>query len=302
MLEFLVSNQVSDFKTIFVGIIVESFPFIILGILVSAIFAVFVKDEFIYKFLPKNRFLKLPVLSLLGVFMPVCECGNVPVVRRFLKKKLSVAHSVTFLLAAPILNPITIFSTSQAFGWDSEILVYRILGGFIIANLVGLIVLITTNSDEDLLTEDFYKEVCDSHHHDHSHDKLRDTVSIFIKEFNEVMGMMLIGALIAAFTQIFIPRDIITQIGTNLPLSILAMMIMAFVVSICANVDAFFALSYANTFSKGSIVSFLTFGPMVDIKIFSMLKTTFKIKFLVYLTSIIALLSFILGILVNLLQ
>lgn len=112
--EYITRPQVSDFLTIFIGIVVEAFPFVILGVLVSVIFGVFVKDDVIYKYLPKNRILSHMMLSLSGIFMPVCECGNVPVVRRFLQKGLGVSHAVTFLLAAPTLNPITLWSTAES--------------------------------------------------------------------------------------------------------------------------------------------------------------------------------------------
>ena len=64
-------------------------------------------------------------------------------------------------------------------------------------------------------------------------------------------------------------------------LSIVAMIALAMIVSICSNVDAFFALSFASTFTPGSIVAFLLVGPLVDIKMLALMRTTFTTRVLV---------------------
>lgn len=291
-------SEVSDFVTIFMGIVVEAFPFVVIGVLVSVLFGLFVKEDLLYKLLPKNRILSHMVLSLTGVLMPVCECGNVPVVRRFLQKKLNVSHAVTFLLAAPILNPITLWSTAEAFNYDRSVLLIRGVGAFLIANMVGL-VLSFTKDQKKYLKEEFYHEFC-SHDHAHNKNRVEEGLQIFQSEFIQVMKMMIFGASVAAASQVFIPREVIVSIGTSPVLSIVAMIVLAFIVSICANVDAFFALSYANTFTMGALLSFLLFGPMVDIKILSMLKTTFTNKLLIQMSAMVALSSFLVGLLVNL--
>jgi uncharacterized membrane protein YraQ (UPF0718 family) len=112
---------------------------------------------------------------------------------------------------------------------------------------------------------------------------------------------LVIGAAIAASFQTFVSRDIIVAIGQNVFLSIIAMILLAFIISICANVDAFFALSFSSQFTLGSILAFLVFGPMVDIKILSMLRTTFQTHFLIKLVAVVTLSSVILGLVVNIL-
>lgn len=288
-----------DFITLFLGLIVEATPFVILGVLVSVIVGIINTDRIINWLTPRHPVFSHLVVSLLGIFMPVCECGNVPVVRRFMLSGMQVSHAITFLLASPIVNPITFLSTWEAFSFDRSVAVIRVAAALFIAVFVGLIFSRKKNQTE-LLTDKFYEEVCD-HEHDHQK-KIDRALYIFRHEFIIVMRMMVVGSLIAAATQTFIPRDVILSIGTNQLLSVIAMFILAFVISICANVDAFFALSYANTFSAGSILTFLVFGPMIDIKLLSMLRTTFKAKFLLQLTLIVSLLSLILGFTVNLIK
>jgi len=302
-LQYNVSGQslalrLQELLTLFLSIVVEAFPFIILGILISVIVALFVKTEWILKYLPKNTILSHLMISLFGMFLPVCECGNVPVTRRLLSKNFTVSQSVVFLLAAPIINPITLWATIEAFSPDKSIVIVRIVGALIIANLAGFIISFKKNQTE-LLDEKFYREVCQVEEH-HHHSKLEEALDIFRTEFWEVAKLLCLGAFFAALSQIFIPREVITSIGQNPVLSIVAMMIFAFVISICSNVDAFVVLPYVSTFSLGSIVSFLLFGPMIDMKILTMLKSSFKLKLIIFLTVFVALCAFLAGLIINL--
>jgi len=291
-------KKLNDFITFFLGLIVEATPFVLIGVLVSIFVAFFIKEEWIFKFIPKNRVLANIVLSLMGILMPVCECGNVPVVRRLMLKGFSVSQSVTFLLAAPIVNPITFWATSEAFNLDGNIVWIRIGAALFIANFIGFIVSLNKSSDKEFLNTKFYSEVCD-HEHDEQGNYKERFFKIFETEFIGVMKMLIIGAILAALSQTFIPRDAILSIGKDPFLSIIAMIILAFVISICANVDAFYASTFINSFTTGSLVSFLVFGPMIDMKMLVMLEKTFKIKFLAIISTLVLLLSIIVGLLVN---
>lgn len=291
-----------DFVTLFLSIIIEAFPFVVLGILISIFVDLFVSTKIFKRILSKNKVISNLQISFFGAFMPVCECGNVPVARRFIMKGFSVPQTVTFLLAAPIINPITIYSTLAAFGWDSNVVGVRVIAAIVIANVTGLL-FYRFKKKKDVLSDEFIEscKIAEGHNHKHTWKSIfTEGGEIFTKEFSQIMSMLVFGAFIAALSQIIIPRDVITSIGSHGILSIVAMMILAFVISICSNVDAFFALSYANSFTLGSIVSFLVFGPMIDIKMLSMLKTTFTTRALVYMSLLVGIMSFAIGVIVNL--
>jgi uncharacterized protein len=147
-------------------------------------------------------------------------------------------------------------------------------------------------------------EASDGHHHlghDHQHapGRWQEGFEIFRDEVSLMLKMLCLGAVIAGLTQVFVPRDVLTSVGGDPFLSILAMTGLAFVISICANVDAFFALAYSNTFTAGSIVAFLVFGPMIDIKMLALMRTTYKTRLLVVMTLVVTLSSVLIGLLVN---
>lgn len=292
-----IGKQITSFVTTFRSIIIQAFPFVLLGVLISIIVELFIKAKWLLRLLPKNRILSHLFISFFGILMPVCECGNVPVARRLILKGFSVSQSVTFLLSAPIINPVTIFATWEAFH-DPVILITRIGGGLLIANLVGIVLSFYTNQSS-LLSNKLYAE-CKTANHEHSHkSKLKQALDIFQSEFTSVFIMLLIGAFIASLTQVFISREIILGIGQNPLLSIIAMILFSLVISVCSSVDAFVVLPYVGIFSTGSILAYLIFGPMIDLKILTILKASFKTKLLIILTVQVSLMVILIGSIVN---
>lgn len=287
-----VLTTLQDFFTLTFGIIVEALPFVILGVLFSVLIQNVLPTEKLVKKLPKNRVTRRIAVSFLGVAMPVCECGNIPVARSLMIKGFSVQEAIVFLLAAPSINLITFLVTLEAFNFNRSIAIVRVVATLIVANLTAIIIsrLIPSNK---ILTKEFIA-TCEIN--DHSKHTIQKGLNIFRNEMWLITRLLVIGAMIAAATQTFIPREAITAIADNIFLSVLAMLILAFVISICSSVDAFFALAYVNTFSLGSILAFLVAGPMVDIKMLAMMKTTFTSRALLIITSSVFIFSFIIGV------
>ena len=297
-LDVALPNQAQDLLTLAISVIVESLPFVILGILLSILVQVWIPDAWLVKYLPRNPILRRAAISFLGVLLPVCECGNVPLARGLMVKGFTVSESMTFLLAAPILNPITIITTHQAFGWDSGILVARLVGGFLIANIVGW--LYSLHRDQDsLLTPRFAAECRVPESHEHGESRMQQSLTLFVREASVMMPALFIGALVAGAIQVLVPRAVLVSLGSNPLWSILAMMVLAFVIAVCSNVDAFFILPFANSFTPGSIATFLVFGPIIDVKMLALLRTTFRTPVLIQLTVIVGLLSALTGLVVN---
>lgn len=290
-------NKIQDFITLFKAIIIEAYPFVILGTIVSVIVGLFVKETFIKKILPKNDILSHFILTFLGMLMPVCECGNIPVGRRLLQIGLKPSQVVSFLFAAPIINPITILSTIEAFAFDPKIIYIRILAGICIPFILGYI--LSKHKDQQSYITKEFKQVCEHRHDDDDKSLFTKATSIFTDEFWSVFKMLVFGAFIAALSQVFIPRSIINSVAQDPVLGTFAMIALGFIISICSNVDAFFALAYANTFKSGSISAFLISGPMIDIKILSMLKSIFTTKVLIFMVLFTWITSAIIGIIVN---
>lgn len=290
-------GQLQDVLTLAISLLVESLPFIILGIGLSIVVQVFVPESWLVKWLPQNPFGRRAIVSLFGMFLPVCECGNVPLARGLMGRGYSVGDSITFLLAAPIVNPVTIITTHQAFGFDDGILVARLLAGYAIANLLGWILSVHPRP-EMMLTTKFQRECkLSATHHDHS--RMRRVGEMFVSESTALMPALILGALIAGAIQVGVSRELLITLGTDPIISVFAMLVLAFVISVCANVDAFFILPFAQTFLPGSIVAFLVFGPLIDIKMVALMRTTYTGKTIALIAAVVALCALALGMVMN---
>ncbi|MFP7233153.1 permease [Bacillus subtilis] len=273
-------------NSIFISILIEAIPFILIGVILSGIIQMFVSEEMIARIMPKNRFLAVLFGALAGVLFPACECGIIPITRRLLLKGVPLHAGVAFMLTAPIINPIVLFSTYIAFGNRWSVVFYR--GGLALAISVLIGVILSYQfKDNQLLKPD---EPGHHHHHGTLLQKLGGTLQHAIDEFFSVGKYLIIGAFIAAAMQTYVKTSTLLAIGQNDVSSSLVMMGLAFVLSLCSEVDAFIASSFSSTFSLGSLIAFLVFGAMVDIKNLLMMLAAFKKRFVFLLITYIVVL------------
>lgn len=287
-----------DGITLALSVLIESLPFIVLGISLSVLVQVWIPQSWLFRILPRNPIGRRFVISLLGMFLPVCECGNVPLARGLVARGYSVSDSMTFLLAAPIINPVTIITTHQAFGFDDGILVARIVGAIVIANVLGWVFSLHPRP-EQLLTTRFAAQ-CARPVDQSSTSRWHRSANMFVRESTVLMPALIVGSLVAGAIQVLVQRETLVALGNDPLLSVLAMMLLAFVISICANVDSFFILPFADTFLPGSILAFLLLGPIVDIKMLALLRTTYTSATLVRLTLLAVAITAAVGGVVNL--
>jgi uncharacterized membrane protein YraQ (UPF0718 family) len=296
-------DKLNVFATVFLGIFVEAIPYLILGTLASGLVEVFLDRDQMSKWISHRPVAAAVGGAFMGMIFPVCECGVVPLTRRLFNKGLPLSAGISFLLAAPVLNPIVVLSTAAAFGWGN-MLFWRMGVSLVIAIVVGLVFSVEQESANVLRPV-----LTLSHEHDHSHEanvpiaeKLRQALLITADEFFEMGRYLILGAMLAAGLQTFIPQAALLAIGSGPVLSVLVMLGLAILLSICSTVDAFVALGFLGTFSFGSVLSFLVFGPMVDIKSIIMYLQVFRRRAVTYLVAIPFMMSLLAGVIFNYLQ
>jgi uncharacterized membrane protein YraQ (UPF0718 family) len=336
-------TQLNSAFTLFLSLLVEAIPFLLLGVLFSGLLQFFVDERRLLAILPKNALLGAFVGSCIGFLFPVCECGNVPVARRLLMQGAPVSVAIGFLLAAPTINPIVFWATWTAFRDQPEIVFFRIGFSLLIATVIAYIFsfqkdlrpllqpsvataiavrrkrevpelsILSTNqpsllqsgtyflgqSAKPLITDPSELQAAMVGMKPTQY-RLRLLLENTIQEMRELAGVLVLGSAIAALLQVFVPREVILSLGQGPITSILAMMLLAGLVSICSTVDSFFALSFASTFTTGSLVAFLVFGPMVDLKGAGLLLSIFKPRAIFYLFALAAQLALALTLFLNL--
>ncbi|MCM3652465.1 permease [Metabacillus litoralis] len=291
---FEMPKRFLNVNTIFLSIVLEAIPFILLGVFVSALIQTFVSEELVKRFLPKNAIIALLPAALLGAIFPICECAIVPVVRRLIKKGMPLHIGVVLLVGAPILNPVVFASTYYAFQSTTEIVYARMGLAFVISIVMGLIMyLLFKNrnqlkwSKDELIgrmkAEEALKDV----------GKIKSTLFHASDEFFEMGKYLIIGALIASLFQTFLDRSILMELGSNETTSPAIMMAFGFILSLCSEADAFVAASFGGTFSAGSLIAFLVYGPMIDLKNTFMLFAFFKAKFVVTFVIVVTIVVYV---------
>ena len=265
------------FFVIFGSVIVQAFPFVVLGALAASAIEVFVPPGTLEKLAKLPRPLQVPAAALAGVAFPICECGSVPVARRLLRRGLAPGAAMSFMLAAPILNPIVLMSTYVAYRGRSSLwpmVLGRFGFGFLVAVVIGWA--LGGRSVDQLLRGRM------SEAHDHGvvelarpESKIRQLFVHLGGDFVYMGRFLLIGATVAALIQTFLPTPVIDGLAGVPFADVAVMMALAFVLSLCSESDAFVAASFVQ-FGVGAQLAFLVFGPMMDLKLLALYSGTFR--------------------------
>ncbi|SES12465.1 hypothetical protein SAMN04487944_11929 [Gracilibacillus ureilyticus] len=279
-------------NTIFLSILIEALPFVLIGVLIAGFIQIFISEEQLSRLIPNNKYAAIVMSCVAGSLFPACECGIVPIVRRLLAKGVPIYAGVGFLLTGPLINPIVIFSTYMAFGNDLEIALLRMGAGFVAAIVISIIIGFFYQSDQ-LKVKKEHRESCNHTVNNGIGKKLGKTLIHSVDEFFDMGKYLIIGALLASCVQVYVPTNVLAGIGDGPFLSVFVMMGLAFLLSLCSEADAFIASSFSGVFPRGAILSFLIYGPMIDLKNTFMMLSVFKWRFVVVLVSIITISVFI---------
>lgn len=277
-----------DVKTLFLSILLEAVPFVLLGVFFSALIQTFVTEEQVRRWTPKHPLIALPFASLLGFLFPVCECAIIPIVRRLIHKGMPAYVGITFLLAGPIVNPVVMAATYTAFMKQPNMVIYRSVLALVTALLVGLFILVFFRKK---VLRYGVEEIATHAAHGASTGLFR-VFSHAVDEFFDMGKYLIFGAFVSSVLQVFVSRQTLTDLGQTPLTSHLVMMGLGYVFSLCSEADAFIAASFGNTFSTSSLLAFLVFGPMIDLKNTLMLASSFRFSFvaaLILVTTVIVL-------------
>jgi uncharacterized protein len=266
----LVSGQrAQTWTTVFVSVLVQASPFLVFGVVLSAVIAVFVPRSFWARALPRHPALAVPAAGLAGVILPGCECGSVPIAGSLIRRGVTPAAALAFLLAAPAINPIVLTATVVAFPRRPEMAIGRGVASLVVAVAMGWLWLRLGREDwiklphrpdlDDLSRGRAFWSAC-------RHDILH------------AGGFLVAGAAAAATINVFVPGSWLQGVAGQPVVSVIALALLAVLLSICSEADAFVAASLSQ-FSLTSRLVFLVVGPMVDLKLIAMQTGVFGRRF-----------------------
>ncbi|WP_232075811.1 permease [Phytohabitans suffuscus] len=269
-----VADAISDprlqtWTTVFVSVMVQAVPFLVFGVVLSAIIAVYVPRSFWSRALPRHPALAVPVASCAGVVLPGCECGAVPIAGSLIRRGVTPAAALAFLLAAPAINPIVLAATAVAFPNNPEMVVARGVASLIVAMIMGWLWLRLGKAEWIRLP------------HRPDIDGMPKGRAFWASVRHDIVhagGFLVLGAMAAATINVVVPERWLQTLADNPVLSVLALAVLAVLLSICSEADAFVAASLSQ-FSLTSRLVFLVVGPMVDLKLISMQAGVFGRRF-----------------------
>jgi len=292
-------SRSGDILMAFLSILFEGAPYILVGTILSGFIDAFLPAKALERILPKNKILATFAAGFLGLIFPVCECAVVPVVRRLVQKGLPISCAMTYLLSAPIINPIVIISTLTAFkefqkvgSWDevgnASMTMARISLGYVIAVIVGLFLL--KKKPADILHQSIADSVQGSGKEGHVHAgpvgfdaKLTHAMRTAMRDFLDTAMYFAIGVMITSVFNTQVDQSRIEAVAGNEFFAVPSLMGLSFVLALCSTSDAFI-VAPMDSFSSAAKLAFLVFGPMLDVKLIFMYSSVFRRKFLVKLS------------------
>nr|WP_239152335.1 permease [Virgisporangium aurantiacum] len=259
----------ATWTTVFVAVVTQAMPFLVFGVVLSAVIAVFVPPSFFARVLPSKPVLAVPVATSAGMVLPGCECASVPVAGAMMRRGVTPAAALAFLLAAPAINPIVLTATAVAFPGNPEMVVARFVASLLAACVMGWLWMrlgrtewLKPPSRPSFEGQGKAAAFWGSVRHDIVH----------------AGGFLVLGAMAAATLKAVVPEEWLSAVAGNPVISVLALAVLAVLLSICSEADAFVAASLSQ-FSLTARLTFLVVGPMVDLKLFAMQAGTFGRSF-----------------------
>jgi uncharacterized membrane protein YraQ (UPF0718 family) len=280
-------NRLSTIWAVFQGLLLEALPFLLIGVLIAGLARWLAPGGRWLQRLPKQPLLAPLSGAALGFALPACECGNVPVARRLLAQGAPLGSALGFLFAAPVLNPIVLASTWAAFPDQPWLLAARPTAALLVA--LALTGLLQQLPEGELLEPALLEERRLSQPLTQldllqrrsglvgatrptiqpglERPSLTTVLEHSSREFLDLAALLVLGCAMAAVVQTLLPRTWLLAVGGAPTLSVISLMVMAIVVSVCSSVDAFLALGFAAQITPGALLAFLVLGPVVDLKL-----------------------------------
>jgi hypothetical protein len=289
-------SRLATIWAIFQGLLLEALPFLLIGVLIAGLARWIAPGGRWLQRLPSQPLLAPLTGAALGFALPACECGNVPVARRLLAGGAPLGSALGFLFAAPVLNPIVLASTWAAFPDQPWLLAARPLAALLLA--LALSALLQQWPEGQLLEPALLEErrlsqplaevgllerrsglvgaALAAPPPPPERPSLATVLEHSSREFLDLAGLLVLGSALAAVVQTLLPRTWLLAVGGAPTISVLSLMLMAVVVSVCSSVDAFLALGFAAQITPGALLAFLVLGPVVDLKLLGLFGVVLK--------------------------
>ncbi|GAA1511566.1 permease [Nocardioides humi] len=285
-------------STVFLAIVVQSIPFLVLGVALSGLISALLSEKLVSRVLPRNPALAVPVAGLAGIGLPTCECAAVPVASGLARRGVPAPIALTFLLAAPAINPAVIISTAVAFQGRTDMVLARFVASLLVAVVIGWIYVFVAGRLPGRLPALRLPRISEIQHTHGGDTRWGRFVGAAWHDLLPAGGFLVIGAVVAATVNVLVPVHVVESVAGNWLLGILVLAAFAFLVALCSEADAFVAVSLT-AFSDTAKLVFLVVGPVMDIKLAAMEAGQFGRRFAVQFVPLVLVVATVIAVVVG---
>jgi uncharacterized membrane protein YraQ (UPF0718 family) len=251
--------------------------------------------------LSRRRGLAIVMSALLGLILPMCECGIITVMRRLHRKGMPLSCCTAYILAGPIINVVVLLTTYVAFYRQVAVdtvngqTVFHMTRGWMVVMRAGLGFLVAIGAaflvewlyrrrGSSLLTASFQQSglpVVEPEDFQEVrrplYQRLSNISETAVHDILDITFYLVVGGLLAAGIREALELGQVGQamVRDNAPLAIGSMMLLAFLVTLCSEADAFVASTFT-LLGPAPKLAFLVLGPMLDLKLFLMYTRVFR--------------------------
>lgn len=283
-------DKIQSASTNFLSILMQALPFILLGAFVSAAIQILIPPGWLMKRFSGQNYSSFLFAAIAGFFLPICDCGLVPIVSGLLKKETPLPQTMTFWLTSAAVNPIVFLSLLYAFPDKPWLAVLRTLAGILVGILVGLILKLVHIKTSDVIHTNISLRVGSTMLESTGAGRSGKLAAIFAGakiEFFRVSKYVILGAMVSSLMQTMMPQTLRTYIGGSILVQVLIMIVFAMFMSTCSTSNAFIGRSFTRNFALIPVMSFIVLGPMLDFKNMIMLSEVLKKSFLIKLGALV---------------
>jgi uncharacterized membrane protein YraQ (UPF0718 family) len=259
-------EQFDAWATLFNAMVLQALPFLVLGVVLSALVVTLVPARAWRWVLARPIGVAIPAAAACGALVPGCECTTVPVAGRLAQRGVAFPAALAFALASPALNPIVMFATATAFAGQGSMVAARFAASFVAVLVIGA-----------YLAASGIQPPAKAGHHHHEPEGGGRTARVLNAAQHDLLhtvGLVVLGAAVAASMRVVLPADWLLALSSNMWVAVPAMAVLAVVLALCSESDAFVAASFV-LFPPTAVLVFMVVGPIVDIRLLIMYRSVF---------------------------
>lgn len=265
----------------------EMSPYILLGFLIAGVMHAFIPQKTFARHLSGTGFKAVVKSALIGIPLPLCSCGVLPTAIAMRRNGASRAASTSFLIATPQTGVDSIAATWSLLG--PAFAVIRPIAALVTAILGGVAVG-KTEKEEDAVQTCATKSCAEEPEEKGWKRKCLSALKYgYIDLVGSIGGWLVTGLIVAALITVYVPADFFSVLGSKPLFSMLAVLLIAIPMYVCATGSIPIALSLMlKGLSPGTALVLLMAGPAANFASFTLISREMGRKpTAIYLASII---------------